>query len=55
MSPDFLRGVVGPVNSMRLSLMKAAHAPLDGAAYRKSGYLTAFLRGDVGNFNTFSA
>jgi hypothetical protein len=32
---------------MRLSLMKAAHAALAGAAYRKSGYLARFSR-DVG-------
>jgi len=29
---------------MRLSLMKVAHAALDGAAYRKSGYLAFFAR-----------
>ena len=33
-----LWGVVGQTNFMRFSLMKAAHAALDGAAYRKSGY-----------------
>jgi hypothetical protein len=32
---------------MRLSLMKAAHDALDGAAYRKFGYLARFSR-DVG-------
>jgi hypothetical protein len=32
---------------MRLSLMKAAHATLDEAAYGKSGYLARFSR-DVG-------
>jgi hypothetical protein len=29
---------------MRLSLLKAAHAQMDGTAYRKSGYLARTLR-----------
>ena len=49
-SPDFPCSVDGWTNSMRLSLMKAAHAALAGAAYRKSGYLAAFSR-VVGNAN----
>jgi hypothetical protein len=35
--PDFLWGAVESRNFMRLSLEKAAHANMDGAAYRKSG------------------
>jgi hypothetical protein len=35
--PDFLSGLVASVNLMRLSLLKAAHAVVDGATYRKSG------------------
>ena len=35
--PDFLWGLVEPRNFMRLSLQKALHAVLCGAAYRKSG------------------
>jgi hypothetical protein len=36
-SPDqnLLRSSVGPKNPVRLYLKKAAHAALDGAAYRK--------------------
>jgi hypothetical protein len=34
---DFLWGLVGSRNFMRLSLQKAAHANMGGAAYRKSG------------------
>jgi hypothetical protein len=37
--PDFLLSVVALANFMRLSLMKAAHAALGGAPYRKSGNL----------------
>ena len=36
-SPDFLWTLVALANFMRLSLLKAAHAVLDGATYRKSG------------------
>jgi hypothetical protein len=35
--PDFLWILVALANFMRLSLLKAAHAVLDGATYRKSG------------------
>jgi hypothetical protein len=34
---------------MRLSSMKAAHVGVNGETYRKSGYLTQFLVGNVGN------
>jgi hypothetical protein len=36
---DFLWGLVGSTNLMRLSSQKAAHATVAGAAYRKSGEL----------------
>jgi hypothetical protein len=36
-SPDFLRTIAALANFMRLSLLKAAHAVLGGATYRKSG------------------
>jgi hypothetical protein len=42
-TPDFLWGVVGPRDFMRLSLQKAAHVALDGVAYRKSGYLATLF------------
>jgi len=45
--PDFLCSVIRSTHFMRLSLMKAAHAAVAGAAYRKSGYLARFSR-DVG-------
>src|SRR5271168_3396724 len=35
--PDFLWSLLALANLMRLSLLKAAHAVLSGAAYRKSG------------------
>src|SRR5271167_4446428 len=35
--PDFLWSLLALANFMRLSLMKAAHAVMSGAAYRKSG------------------
>jgi hypothetical protein len=35
--PDFLWSLVALANFMRLSLLKAAHAVMSGAAYRKSG------------------
>jgi hypothetical protein len=35
--PDFLLGLVRSTHFMRLSLQKAAHAAIGGAAYRKSG------------------
>jgi hypothetical protein len=35
--PDFLWSLVALTNLMRLSLLKAAHAVMSGAAYRKSG------------------
>jgi hypothetical protein len=35
--PDFLSNFLALANFMRLSLMKAAHANMVGAAYRKSG------------------
>jgi hypothetical protein len=35
--PDFLLGLVRSTHFMRLSLQKAAHATMGGAAYRKSG------------------
>jgi hypothetical protein len=41
--PDFLRGAVESRNFMRLSLEKAAHANMDGAAYRKSGSPVFFV------------
>jgi hypothetical protein len=41
-SPDFLLGSVEPTNFMRLSLKKAAHANIGGAAYRKSGISLVF-------------
>ena len=40
--PDFLLSVVGLTNFMRLSLKKAAHANMGGAAYRKSGISLVF-------------
>jgi hypothetical protein len=36
-NPNFLWGFGDPTSFMRLSLMKAAHAVLGGAAYRKFG------------------
>jgi hypothetical protein len=36
--PDFLSSLVALANFMRLSLQKAAHANLSGAACRKSGW-----------------
>jgi hypothetical protein len=41
-NPNFLLGFGDPTNFMRLSLMKAAHGVLGGAAYRKFGSF-AFL------------
>jgi hypothetical protein len=35
--PDFLWSLVALANLMQLSLLKAAHAVMSGAAYRKSG------------------
>ena len=35
--PDFLWSLVALASLMRLSLLKAAHAVVSGAAYRKSG------------------
>jgi hypothetical protein len=35
--PDFLWSLPASANLMRLSLLKAAHAAMDRAAYRKSG------------------
>jgi hypothetical protein len=35
--PDFLWSLVALANFVRLSLLKAAHAVMSGAAYRKSG------------------
>ena len=35
--PDSLWGLLALANFMRLSLKKAAHAAVSGAAYRKSG------------------
>jgi hypothetical protein len=35
--PDFLWTLAALASFMRLSLLKAAHAVLDGATYRKSG------------------
>jgi hypothetical protein len=35
--PDFLCSLVALAHLMRLSLLKAAHAVVSGAAYRKSG------------------
>ena len=35
--PDFLWSLLALANLMRLSLLKAAHAVMDGATYRKSG------------------
>jgi hypothetical protein len=35
--PDFLWSLVALAHLMRLSLLKAAHAVISGAAYRKSG------------------
>ncbi len=35
--PDFLSSLLALANFMRLSLLKAAHSDLFGAAYRKSG------------------
>ena len=35
--PDFLWSLVALANLMRLSLLKAAHAVMSGAGYRKSG------------------
>ena len=35
--PDFLWSLSALAKFMRLSLMKAAHAVVSGAAYRKSG------------------
>ncbi len=37
--PDFLRSFVALAKFMRLSLVKAAHAVVSSAAYRKSGFL----------------
>jgi hypothetical protein len=39
--PDFLWSLLALVNFMRLSLLKAAHAVMSGAAYRKSGTPTS--------------
>ena len=54
--PDFLWSLVELANFMRLSLLKAAHAVVSGAAYRKSGVRCGgrgapvqFLMGSVGN------
>jgi hypothetical protein len=41
--PDFLWGSVESPNFMRLSLQKAAHANMVGAAYRKSGSPVFFV------------
>jgi hypothetical protein len=38
-TPDFLSNFLALSNSMRLSLMKAAHADVGGASCRKSGYV----------------
>jgi hypothetical protein len=35
--PDFLWSLLALANLMRLSLLKAAHAVMSGAVYRKSG------------------
>jgi len=35
--PDFLWSLLALANLMLLSLLKAAHAVVDGATYRKSG------------------
>jgi hypothetical protein len=45
--PDFLWGSVESPKFMRLSLQKAAHSAMGGAAYRKSGSDTLFVS-DVG-------
>jgi hypothetical protein len=37
-TPDFLLVLVALANFMRLSLLKAAHAVVSSAAWRKSGY-----------------
>ena len=46
--PDFLWSLSALAKFMRLSLMKAAHAVVSGAAYRKSGLpLTAQTRQQI--------
>jgi hypothetical protein len=41
--PDFLSTFLASANSMRLSLMKAAHADVGGARGRKSGSPVVFV------------
>jgi hypothetical protein len=40
--PDFLRRVVALIHSMRLSLMKGAHADLSGTAWQEIGVKPCF-------------
>jgi hypothetical protein len=44
-NPNFLWGFGDPTNFMRLSLMRAAHGVLGGAAYRKFGSFAFFCKG----------
>ena len=46
-NPNFLWGFGDPTNFMRLSLMKAAHGVLGGAAYRKFGSFAFFAKGGI--------
>jgi hypothetical protein len=40
--PDFLRRLVALINSMRLSLMKGAHADLSSTAWQEIGVMPRF-------------
>ena len=46
-NPNFLLGFCDQRNFMRLSLMKAAHGALGGAAYRKFGSFALFAKGGI--------
>jgi hypothetical protein len=46
-NPNFLLGFGDPTNFMRLSLMKAAHAVLGGAAYRKFGSFAFLVKAGI--------
>src|ERR1700691_2565421 len=46
-NPNFLLGFGDPTNFMRLSLMKAAHTALGGAAYRKFGSFAFLAKGGI--------
>jgi hypothetical protein len=46
-TPDFLSSLLALAHFMRLSLLKAAHAVVSGAAYRKSGSPVVFGPGTL--------